>query len=197
MLAVAAMDPTVAIPQRVVDFASLEAQIRRFIGNIGGSNTMALPPMEKSKRKIVHELAMAFNLNSQSKGKGAARYTSLIKTTRTGTGINERKIYSILKRVGVTVSTRVPPDNGRGGGSHRPREGDIVGKVRSFVFIHRGHILTFVKAAPKIGESNVGFQMLAAMGWMEGEMIGASGGLEVPLTAVVKHTKLGLGAMRG
>jgi hypothetical protein len=38
--------------------------------------------------------------------------------------------------------------------------------------------------------------MLAAMGWAEGDRIGSTGGLEAPLTAVIKHTKLGLGAMR-
>lgn len=52
------------------------------------------------------------------------------------------------------------------------------------------------QAAPKIGQSNVGFKMLALMGWMEGDRIGTSGGLDVPLTAVIKNTKLGLGANR-
>jgi hypothetical protein len=53
------------------------------------------------------------------------------------------------------------------------------------------------KAAPKIGESNIGFKMLASMGWAEGERIGVSaGGLHAPLTAVIKNTKLGLGATR-
>ena len=59
------------------------------------------------------------------------------------------------------------------------REGDEVGK-----------------AAPKIGESNIGFKMLANMGWAEGEKIGVSGGLDAPLKAVFKSTKLGLGATR-
>jgi hypothetical protein len=38
--------------------------------------------------------------------------------------------------------------------------------------------------------------MLAAMGWSEGNRIGGeSGGLDAPLTAVVKTSKLGLGAV--
>lgn len=37
--------------------------------------------------------------------------------------------------------------------------------------------------------------MLAMMGWAEGERIGV-GGLDVPLAAVIKNTKLGLGATR-
>lgn len=51
-----------------------------------------------------------------------------------------------------------------------------------------------MQAAPKIGETNVGFRMLAAMGWSEGNQIGLSGGLDVPLVAKMKKTKLGLGA---
>ena len=56
-----------------------------------------------------------------------------------------------------------------------------------------------IQAAPKIGESNIGFKMLASMGWEEGVRIGGedrTGGIDVPLTAVVKTTKLGLGATR-
>lgn len=34
------------------------------------------------------------------------------------------------------------------------------------------------------------------MGWSEGDRIGITGGLDVPLTAVIKHTKLGLGASK-
>lgn len=36
--------------------------------------------------------------------------------------------------------------------------------------------------------------MLAAMGWTDGERIGLSGGLDAPLTAIMKKTKAGLGA---
>jgi hypothetical protein len=36
--------------------------------------------------------------------------------------------------------------------------------------------------------------MLASMGWTDGATIGLSGGLEAPIAAVIKKTKLGLGA---
>lgn len=52
------------------------------------------------------------------------------------------------------------------------------------------------QAAPKLNESNIGFRMLAMMGWSEGDRIGFTGGLDVPLTAIIKHTKLGLGATK-
>ena len=53
-----------------------------------------------------------------------------------------------------------------------------------------------MKTAPKLDGSNVGFRMLSAMGWGEGDRIGVVGGLEAPLVAVVKTTKLGLGASK-
>ncbi len=52
------------------------------------------------------------------------------------------------------------------------------------------------QAAPKIGVSNIGYKMLATMGWAEGDGIGLSGGLDAPLKAIIKNTKLGLGASR-
>jgi hypothetical protein len=50
------------------------------------------------------------------------------------------------------------------------------------------------QAAPKIDDKNVGFKLLAAMGWSEGDRIGLSGGIDAPLTAIIKTTKRGLGA---
>jgi len=107
------------------DVTSVEQQIRRFLDKIGGPRTLALAPMTKESRKVVHELALAFNVKSQSKGRGTGRYTSLIKTTRSGVGINERKIAAIVRRSGGVVTTvrRGPVTTAK------PREGDIVGKV--------------------------------------------------------------------
>ncbi|EMD33822.1 hypothetical protein CERSUDRAFT_160116 [Gelatoporia subvermispora B] len=180
MLAAARLDPSADLPNRVTNLVTLEQQIRRFLDDVGGRETMVLPPASKEMRKRIHELASAFNLKSQSKGSGATRYTTLIKMTRSGIGINEKKVRRILKEADPSW---IAPDwdrgRGKGKGVALPqhREGEVVGK-----------------AAPKIGESNVGFKMLAAMGWAEGDRIGLSGGLDAPLTAVIKKTKLGLGA---
>ncbi|KDQ27333.1 hypothetical protein PLEOSDRAFT_1076550 [Pleurotus ostreatus PC15] len=176
VLAAARLDPTsVSMPNRIIDMQTLENKIRQFIANIGGPRTMSLPPMRKDLRKMVHEMALAFNLKSKSEGKGDARYTTLTKTTRTGVAINEFKVSKIVRRSGGRGFT-APPRNGNTN-QMKMKDGDEVGK-----------------AAPKIGESNIGFQMLAAMGWSQGERIGLSGGLEDPLTAIMKRTRLGLGA---
>lgn len=176
MRAAERLDPSKArsiTPRAIVDADALEAQIRRFVGERRAS--VALPAMDREARKVVHELAAVFGLKSVSKGKGSTRYTTLFRTRRTGMGIREDKVRSVMRRcVG-----------GRGGGRRgqmpRHKEGDEVGKE-----------------APKIGEGNIGFRMLASMGWSEGARIGGSSsvGIETPLTAVIKHSKLGLGATR-
>jgi hypothetical protein len=122
------------LPNAVVDMVSLEAQIRRFIENIG-QNTMALPPMDKASRKRVHELAGAFNLKSQSKGSGEMRYTTLIRTTMTGVKVNEHKVRALVKRKGDKHEKfTAPGGGGKGIRAPKHREGDEVGKVHSFFF---------------------------------------------------------------
>ena len=124
-------DDDTDLPNRVVDFVSLEAQIRRFLEDIGGRETMVLPPCDKSTRAMVHELATAFNLKSQSKGKGKARYTTLIKKTNSGINVNEKKVRRIMRQA---TGTWDGPDVGwgskRGGASlGKQKEGEVVGKV--------------------------------------------------------------------
>ncbi|PPQ80205.1 hypothetical protein CVT25_003558 [Psilocybe cyanescens] len=185
MIAAAKLDPTIiVIPNRIVDMTTLVQQIRRFITEIGGPNSMSLPPTNKETRKNIHEMAVAFNLKSLSKGKGDSRYTTLSKTSRTGLAVDERKVAKIVRRsggMGARGDSFIYDKKGKGPPAVIPRhrEGDEVGK-----------------AAPKLTESNIGFRMLAMMGWSEGDRIGITGGLEAPLTAIIKTTKLGLGATK-
>lgn len=193
MLAVDRLEKSVEIPNRIVDLGTLEGQIRRFIADIGSNNTMVLPPCEKVMRKKIHELAVAFNLKSQSKGHGKGRYTTLIKTSHSGIKVNERKIRRILAE--DSGNWDAPRRNGRPAVAlNKHREGEEVGKVSGAGINGSLHMLIIEQAAPKIGESNIGFKMLASMGWTEGARIGLSGGLDAPLTAIMKKTKLGLGA---
>ncbi|KAL4246617.1 Splicing-associated domain-containing protein [Abortiporus biennis] len=180
-IAVSRLDSDIQIPNRIVDFVTLEQQIRRFLEDLGGRNSMVTPPADKATRKKVHELAECFNLKTKSHGKEGNRYTMLYKTTLSGININEKKVRRIMRS--FTSTWQGPPvsndrQRGKPQSLAKHREGEVVGH-----------------AAPKIGETNIGFKMLAAMGWAEGERIGlTSKGLEAPLTAVMKKTKLGLGA---
>ncbi|KAI0088089.1 hypothetical protein BDY19DRAFT_994500 [Irpex rosettiformis] len=179
MLAAARLEEggPITLLNRIVNLSTLEQQIRRFIDKRDGPSSMSLPPCDKDTRRKIHEMAIAFNLKSFSKGKGTTRYITLTKTSYTGTKINEKKVKRIMReddgdwgrpgKRGKTQATSLA--------THR--EGEEVGKT-----------------APKIGESNVGFKLLAAMGWAEGERIGLSGGIDAPLVAKMKKTKLGLGA---
>ncbi|KAH8107657.1 hypothetical protein BXZ70DRAFT_3101 [Cristinia sonorae] len=178
MLQAAQLDSDEDIPNTIVNLVTLEQQIRRFLNNIGGPQSMVLPPANKHTRKQIHELAEAFSLKSVSKGKGNTRYTTLSKTTRSGLNIKEGKVRRILREVdGNWQGPERRGDRIKATSLAKHREGEEVGK-----------------SAPKIGESNIGFKMLAAMGWAEGDQIGLSGGLDAPLVAVMKKTKLGLGA---
>ncbi|KAG2120267.1 107-domain-containing protein [Suillus clintonianus] len=133
MRAAAKMDPSelAEIQNAIIDMVSLEKQIRRFISDEGGKNNMVLPPMNKASRKEVHELANSFNLKSQSKGKEDWRYITLIKSTKTR-AVDEHKVKNVMKRHGGRFDNDKMP---------RHKDGDEVGK-----------------AAPKIGETNVGFK---------------------------------------
>ncbi|KAL4073754.1 hypothetical protein J3A83DRAFT_2611447 [Scleroderma citrinum] len=129
----------------VVDMTTIETLLRKFVANIGGGKTIALPPMTQATRKTVHELAAAFNLKSLSKGSGPGRYITLTKTTRSGI-INEGKVNAVMKRA-IRGSGRV--FNGqREGRSRVPahREGDEVGK-ESLPTIH-GSLLVRALTTP-------------------------------------------------
>ncbi|KAK0483271.1 hypothetical protein IW261DRAFT_1332274, partial [Armillaria novae-zelandiae] len=181
MLAAAALDPTITvIPNRIIDVSTLVEQIRRFIANIDGPRSMSLPPTDKQTRINIHELAGAFNLKSVSKGIEGVRYTTLTKRTMTGISTNEGAISKIMRRGGGNFGKGKGKGKDKGNNvMPKHKEGDEVGKE-----------------APRIGQSNIGFKMLASMGWSEGDHIGISGGLKDPVTAVIKTTKLGLGATK-
>ena len=124
------------LPNRIVDFASLEQQIRRFLANIDGPRTMTTPPANKESREKIHKLANAFNLKSQSKGEGSRRYTTLAKTTKSGINVNEKKVRRILRSSGYWDTTG-SVGGGKGGtvSLAKHREGEEVGKVRRRVCV--------------------------------------------------------------
>ncbi|KAF9241761.1 hypothetical protein BU15DRAFT_60664 [Melanogaster broomeanus] len=95
--------------------------------------------------------------------------------------VKEGRVKAIMKRFGNTFDRAYDRKNGGDSKGRLPthREGDEVGKE-----------------APKIGESNIGFRMLASMGWSDGDRIGgnASVGIEAPVTVIIPNSELGLGA---
>lgn len=135
MLAAARYEGPEELPNRIVDLVSLEQQIRRFIANIGGPNSMTTPPADKGTRKKIHELANAFSLKSLSKGSGNKRYTTLTKTTKSGFNVNEKKVRRIMQTVpGYKWDTTGSNRYAKGGkvmSLAKHAEGEEVGKVRA------------------------------------------------------------------
>ncbi|KAN0065616.1 squalene synthetase-like protein [Thecaphora frezii] len=171
--------------------AELDEQIKIFLADVG-KTTLSLPPMDKRSRAQVHMLADAYTLKSKSKGKGNHRFPTLIKTSRSGLVVDQRKVRRILlghagasfgiegsmkggQRYGGGGKKSVGATGG-GGMAPRNREGEEVGW-----------------GAEKIGADNIGHRLLAAMGWTEGSGIGVSGGISDPVSATVKVSKGGLG----
>jgi hypothetical protein len=152
---------------------------------------LALPPMDKADRKIVHEIANAFNLKSKSAGNGKNRFPVLYRTSRTSAYV-ERTFAAVeakltrrfLPRIdvgGQKSSTAKRTGRGAGGLSTAAvsyRDGDIVGG-----------------SAPELGAENRGRAMLEKMGWSSGTALGAlnNKGILQPVIHIVKTTKAGLG----
>lgn len=138
----------IELPNRIVDLATLEQQIRRFLRDLD-TPTMTLPPCSKETRKNIHKLANAFSLKSVSKGHGNARYTTLTKTSRSGTNIREGKVKSILRSGGGTWDG---PGGGRANATSlaKHREGEEVGKVRSLVCVMSRCAAATYRAHPRL-----------------------------------------------
>jgi hypothetical protein len=150
----------------------------------------SFPPMDKRRRKMIHEIAAEFNLKTKSIGAGDNRYTKLIKTRMT-TRWMENKFAARARKINLGFFPRTDATargkkvlrvTSRGGGGAnsagvRYRDGDIVGG-----------------AAPEIGAENKGRAMLEKMGWSSGMALGTldNKGILTPIMHVVKNTKTGL-----
>ncbi|KAJ1304472.1 hypothetical protein OPQ81_005619 [Rhizoctonia solani] len=165
--------------------AAVESRLRSFVNNIS-QKSMALPAMDKESRRRVHLLAECFTVKTASKGNGAGRYVTFQRTTRTGINIDEKKIRRLVNADneaeggGIAAFNKAyyrRTDDGPAKSSIKTRDGEIIG--------HK---------AAKIGQDNIGHKLLSKMGWSEGDRIGMSGGLSDPLQAIMKRSKLGLGA---
>lgn len=158
--------------------------------------------MDKKNRKTVHHIAMAFNLKSKSFGSGKTRFPTLIKTSSSAIYEEDStKVAQIMR----TEAFLARPDIGsgrRGGGGKRGagRGGAGAGRARGEwggaggVVRHKEGDIVGAGAA-ELAEDNRGRIMLEKMGYKAGTALGATNnkGIIVPLAAVVKVGKAGLG----
>jgi hypothetical protein len=135
ILAAAKLQSSSSTASNSINMSWVEHHIRRFLAALG-KQTMSFPPMDKGMRKMVHEMAHAFNLKSQSNGKGEGnRYTTLIKTTKSGSQVNEAKIAKIVKRGGGASYDRTSDGKKNRWVGLKQKEGEEVGKVCIHVYL--------------------------------------------------------------
>lgn len=165
-------------------------EMREFL--VGDMQTLALPPMDASRRATIHQAADFFKLTSRSRGAGFDRFTVLTKTTRTRTYTDSEFDKAMLHKgliyrlSGAAFAhkgdhTRKAATVRFGGARGKPstgyRDGETVGAN-----------------APEIGPENRGHALLAKMGWSKGMALGAvdNKGILQPIPHTVKMTKAGL-----
>ncbi len=136
--------PSIKVPP-FVDLSSIADQISAFVEDIR-IETLELPPMDKRSRKKVHLIADCYDLKSKSRGPEGNRYTTLIRTSRTGLRRGKRGEHKLNRLLGYEEKTGAEGSKGR----LFQRDGDVVGS----------------KAEP-IGESNIGFRLLSRMGCVD------------------------------
>ncbi|KAL8856908.1 MAG: hypothetical protein Q9178_006497 [Gyalolechia marmorata] len=155
------------------------------------TQSLALPSMGHSDRKLVHEMANVLRLKSKSSGEGKSRYPMLYKTNRTA-DFDETAMSNIMKHLNSKrfLPRKEPKGSGKAAAIKRTRgnAGNTAG-----VSYHDGEVVG--AAAPEIGIENRGRAMLEKMGWSKGTALGAlnNKGMLQPVTHIVKTTKAGLG----
>lgn len=143
--------------------------------------------MDLHARKVIHNLANQFKINSKSIGKAEQRRPTLYRTVRTvvykeatfeqALSHVQRRYIPRLDVKGRRKQTK-PTTNESCHAATSYRDGEVVGA-----------------AAPELGTGNRGRAMLEKMGWSSGTALGASHnkGILQPVTQTMKRTKAGLG----
>jgi hypothetical protein len=144
--------------------------------------------MDKHARKILHEIAMKFNVKSKSTGNSDQRRTTLSRTVRT-LAYNEATLDKALSMWQRRYFTRHDLKGKASGGQRlQPR-----GRANHAAATYRdGEVVG--AAAPELGEGNRGRAMLEKMGWSSGTALGATDnkGILQPVTHTMKRSKAGL-----
>ncbi|OAL45968.1 hypothetical protein IQ07DRAFT_590759 [Pyrenochaeta sp. DS3sAY3a] len=153
-------------------------EIQKFL--FGNMESLALPPMDKHRRKAVHEMGLHFGLGSRSRGAGANRFTVLWKYSRNRVW-TDADFYAVIQHKGFARFLQEPS----GGRANK-------GPFRSYVGYRDGD--TVGADAPELGPENKGHALLKKMGWSKGVGLGAldNKGILQPIPHVVKTNRAGL-----
>jgi len=129
---------------------------------------LALPPVSRRIRRVIHLVSGECNLKSQSTGQGKRRHTTVYRRHRSA-AISASHAYKIISR-----ALAKPAGN--------PEDCKV-----------NGHDPAKRRTARPLDQSNAGYQMLRAMGWEEGDGLGnSSRGISEPVKSVALVGRRGL-----
>lgn len=176
-----------------VNFRQLNREIKQFVKNGGFGEEMELEAHPPLIRKLTHELAHLYGLDSHSKGNGPERHCILRKGASAhlprdlkrldrfieGAQKAAKYAYKSSKRKDASRSlAKNTKDASSQPSSSRIKSGSVVGGE-----------------ADPIKEDNVGSQMLRKLGWAPGQGLGSQKvGIKEPIAAVFKGNRTGLGS---
>ncbi|KAF7728483.1 hypothetical protein EC973_006036 [Apophysomyces ossiformis] len=190
-----------------LDLRKIDSRIRDFIKD-DSISSYHFQPMSKHTRRQIHLLARAYNLDSSSIGHGAHRTPTLTKTDRTFMPTDRRYIDRFIEEAQMTIDLKYkmasrkalrPEPLPKGKKFNLPKHsGPKKGGPKSnkgAVDTGPAHGTVVGSGVAPIGESNVGHRMLAALGWKQGDALGANNdGIRVPIEAVIRKKRRGLGS---
>ncbi|KAG4304930.1 hypothetical protein PORY_001605 [Pneumocystis oryctolagi] len=145
--------------------------------------------MDSQARRWIHMLVKAYGISSKSYGTGKSRHVVLYKTTKIHDNYSKQHVNRVLQSLNhnqynrrvYQIKNYKSKSSGekifRNKNENKYHDGDIVGKN-----------------VPEIDKNNRGRKMLEKLGWVEGNGLGApdNKGIEAPIVAIIKTTKLGL-----
>ena len=163
-----------------VSMYELENALESFLH--GSEMQLALPPMDKRARKMIHDIANRFGLKSKSTGTGDLRHPTLYKTKRT------RRFDAFLFD---TLEDRLSKRYGLGSTPRKAKNGDE--RNRANFNVRDGQLVG--AGASELGVENKGRMLLEKMGWSKGTALGAidNKGILMPIDHIVKKSRAGLG----
>lgn len=171
-----------------LNFKQLNRDIKDFVRHEDVGEQMELDPYPPIIRRLIHELAHMYGLQSSSRGQGVERHCVLIKGDDAHLPRDLERLDRFLERAQKTV--KYACDNGKS--RKRETRNEKISARKANAKVAPGSVVG-CKAAP-IEETNVGNQMLRKLGWSPGQGLGSEkAGRTEPVSAVYRGNRAGLG----
>ncbi|KAJ1506347.1 hypothetical protein HMI54_013166 [Coelomomyces lativittatus] len=147
----------------------LDDVIQEFI-NLQDRQEILIDSQPKQLRVTIHELARTYRLKTVSHGKGKFKQVALIKTKHSCFPDPTTSLYAKRARL-----LNLPFDSSLTTTKHKSKKSNT-------------------ETAAPISSDNIGHKILQGLGWTPGASIGLkNSGIQMPLTAVKRKNRLGLG----